>query len=179
MGPKSKAQKNYWNRKDALLEGCVEEIQERIPVGFIQGWEMIIAVDTILPLWPFFQSYILMLLCPQRKYRSKEADKTCNPGLDPVADRGRLSHSTILGSLYYTPTYSTICITPRLSASLSLSIFKPSHAIFKINSYFYDMLLPSLMQVEFWYFCSAMTKFRWHPVKRAFYRRNPHFLTYI
>ena len=39
---------------------------------------------------------------PQREYRSEEAGQTCNQGLDPVADRERLSYSTSLGSFYYT-----------------------------------------------------------------------------
>ena len=55
MGSKSKAQKNYRNRKDALLEGCVEEVQERILVGFIQrGGRLIMTADTILAPWLFF-----------------------------------------------------------------------------------------------------------------------------
>ena len=146
-GQKEKRRKTTRNRKAALLKGCVEEIQEQIPVGFIQkGGSMVIrswSLDS------FFLRFLLMLLCPQAEYCSEEADQICSLGLNPVVDRERLPHSTILGSSYYTypvlPTYSTIYITQRFYVSLlSLSILKLSNAIFKIKS-FYDTLLPSLI----------------------------------
>jgi hypothetical protein len=153
VGAKSKAQKDYRNRKDALLEGCVEEIQERIPVGFIRrgGGRTILTVDTIpTPLSFYLLSYILILR-PQRKYRSEEADPTCSPGLNQLPTT----------KAYLLRQFWEVCITltdiqydamynaEALCGSSFLSIFKPSQAIFKINSYLYDMLLSSSMQVEF------------------------------
>ena len=56
-----------------------------------------------------FFSELLTNARPQRKYRSEEADQTYTPGLNPEADSERLSHSTILGSLYYTYQHTVRC----------------------------------------------------------------------
>ena len=76
--------------------------------------------NSLAPFESFFLRYLLMLLGPQREYRSEEAGQTSSPGLNPECRlRTPFSFDNFGQFVLHLPTYSMmLCITTKAYLSL-------------------------------------------------------------